>query len=278
MTSPPIPPPIRHATRPPIRHATRSGVRPALAALALAAALAACGCSRPAHQRRETSAARTPSGRLAVPVETVDTTTPPPAAAADTAAAPPGAPSQPGDTTAAPAGAPPQPADTAAGGAAQPADTAAPPAAAPPDSGAWATHAVAATRAAAGVATLRQVRFARHEDFDRVVFEFDGALPGYRVAYGSAPAAACGSGRPVAVAGAAHLETTFTGARAHDDAGRSTVDARSAAPGLPNLRAAALTCDFEGHVAWTFGFAGRAPFRVLELRAPPRIVLDVRHP
>lgn len=130
----------------------------------------------------------------------------------------------------------------------------------------------------APIATLVGVRTGRHPGFDRVVFEFAGdGLPGYRIERSREPPRQCGSGEVVPVAGEAWLQVRFTPAQAHDEQGQPTVTARSQAPGLPVLRALELTCDFEGEVTWVLGLAAPEPFRVFELAAPPRVVVDVRH-
>src|SRR5690606_1862468 len=54
-------------------------------------------------------------------------------------------------------------------------------------------------------ATLRKVRVGRHAGFDRVVFEFDGGLPGYSVRY--VPVARTdGAGAPIATLGTVALQ------------------------------------------------------------------------
>ncbi|MBA2379226.1 MAG: hypothetical protein H0V76_06600, partial [Blastocatellia bacterium] len=52
------------------------------------------------------------------------------------------------------------------------------------------------------VATLREVRSARHETYDRIVFEFAGSeMPTYHIEYIDKPVRACGSGDVVPLAG-----------------------------------------------------------------------------
>ncbi|HUG42233.1 MAG TPA: hypothetical protein VMM12_17335 [Longimicrobiales bacterium] len=127
-----------------------------------------------------------------------------------------------------------------------------------------------------GVAILRGVRTGRHDAFDRIVFEFAGHLPPYAVRYVESPAA-CGSGDAVDPGGAAALEVDLRPAAAHDGDGRATIHERTFRPGLPALRAARITCDFEAVVTWVLGVDRRTPVRVLELSSPPRLVLDLRH-
>jgi len=130
----------------------------------------------------------------------------------------------------------------------------------------------------APIATLVGVRTGRYPGFDRVVFEFEGdGLPGYRIERSREAPRQCGSGEVVRVAGEAWLQVRFSPAQAHDEEGRPTVTARSQVSGLPALRALRLTCDFEGEVTWVLGLAAPEPFRVFELAAPSRVVVDVRY-
>ncbi len=126
-------------------------------------------------------------------------------------------------------------------------------------------------------AVLRDVRAARQEGFDRVVFEFEGsAVPGYRVGYVES-AVQCGSGEPVEVAGAALLQVRLDPAQAHTEAGEATVSERERRPGLAVLQEMESICDFEADVTWVLGLAERNRFRVQELSGPSRLVVDIEH-
>lgn len=209
-----------------------------LAAAALALALAACGGGDPAP-----AADRAPGGAIAT-----DTTRRGDSPGGDTAAASAGAPGQlSGDTT----GQGPGP---------------------------WASTAIHGNEAAetGEVAILRTVRTGRHEGFDRIVFEFDRHVPAYQIRYAEDPTA-CGSGDRVDAGAAVALEIDFRPAAAHDDDGRATVQERVTRPGLPAIRAARITCDFEAIVTWVLGLAQRGELRALELSSPPRLAVDVRH-
>ncbi|RKH67743.1 hypothetical protein D7X96_18810 [Corallococcus interemptor] len=143
---------------------------------------------------------------------------------------------------------------------------------------AWNTATVQKPRNEPPSITLRSVRTGTHADYDRTVFEFEGPrLPGYQLGYVKAPVQQCGSGDDVKMPGEAVLEVRFTLARAHDDQGQATVAQRSLKPALPSVLALERVCDFEGEVTWVLGTARRAPFRVLELSNPTRLVLDVQH-
>lgn len=146
-----------------------------------------------------------------------------------------------------------------------------------PDEG-WTTGPVTQRRDGMRPVVLRAVRAARNEGFDRVVFEFDGpAVPGYTVEAVSRPTHACGSGNEVEIGGQALLRVALVPAQAHDDNGQPTVVERERKPGLPVLREMKLTCDFEADVTWVLGLERASPFRVQELSAPARLVVDLRH-
>lgn len=127
------------------------------------------------------------------------------------------------------------------------------------------------------VAKLGDVRAARHEGYDRVVFEFDGAVPGYHFEYIDTPVRACGSGDVVPVAGEGWLQVRLTPARAHDASGKPSAGPAERAPELPNLLELQRTCDFEAVTTYVLGLEAPTPYRVLALDEPPRLVVDVQH-
>jgi len=129
-------------------------------------------------------------------------------------------------------------------------------------------------------ALLVQVRYGRHENFDRIVFQFENGLPGYRIEYVQPPIVGDFSGLPVDIAGGAFLRAHFSVAAAHDP---STGDRTYLGPlelsvGLPSLLEAEVTGDFEGGLTWVLGLSEEADFRVFALAEPFRIVIDVAHP
>jgi hypothetical protein len=127
-------------------------------------------------------------------------------------------------------------------------------------------------------ALLAAVRTARHENFDRLVFEFSGpALPGYHLEYVDRPVRQCGSGEVVSVAGDGWLLVRFSPANAHTDAGEPTVKDRERRLDLPNLIELKSICDFEAEVSWVLGLSRPGRYRVLELSTPARLVVDVKH-
>lgn len=131
-----------------------------------------------------------------------------------------------------------------------------------------------------GVATLDAARTASHTGFDRVVFEFRGnEIPSYHLEYVDRPVRDCGSGDPVPVAGDGWLRVRMQPARAHTDDHEATVTVAERRRRLehPNLKALVVTCDFEAVLTWVLGVGSPNRYRVLELREPARLVVDVLH-
>jgi hypothetical protein len=122
--------------------------------------------------------------------------------------------------------------------------------------------------------TLVDVRAGRHPDFDRVVFEFRGAVPQHRIDYVD-QLVQDGSGDPVAVDGAADLEVVFQGANAHDVDGTPTVSPRRFSPGLPAVKELAQVGDFEAVVSYGIGVDRERPITVSTLSGPSRLVVDI---
>jgi hypothetical protein len=133
------------------------------------------------------------------------------------------------------------------------------------------------TKPDANLARLKDVRIGRHEGYDRVVFEFEGGVPGYKVEYVEKPVRDCGSGETREVAGEARLMVRIHPAAAHAEKGGATVKDRHRRVQQPSLRQIDQVCDHEGHVDWVLGVESRTPYRVLELTGPPRLVVDVRN-
>ncbi len=131
-----------------------------------------------------------------------------------------------------------------------------------------------------GGAILVDVRFARHEGFDRIVFEFQGGRPGYLIQYVDPPIIADPSGLPVDIAGSAFLSVRFKPAAAHDpDTGTPTYTGPlEIAAGLPSLLEAERTGDFEAVLSWALGLSQEVDFRVYPLQDPFRVAIDVAHP
>jgi len=124
--------------------------------------------------------------------------------------------------------------------------------------------------------TVTAVRGARHEGYDRVVFELAGSgTPGWQVEYVETPAAQ-GSGDGVDVPGQAYLQVTLQGTTYPYESGAEEV-ARGPVPvsGTETVAGVVYDATFEGtSVAW-IGTSARNPFRVYSLTGPSRVVVEV---
>jgi hypothetical protein len=140
------------------------------------------------------------------------------------------------------------------------------------------TSGVTEKKSPTGGVLLKETRSAKHANFDRIVFEFEGAqLPSYKIEYIDKPVRACGSGDVVPFTGDAWLSVRFTGANAHTEAGEPTIKDRMRSPNHTNVKDLKLICDFEAEVEWVLGVALPNKYRVLELKNPTRLVVDIKH-
>ncbi len=129
-------------------------------------------------------------------------------------------------------------------------------------------------------ALLVDVRTGLQEGFDRIVFEFEEGLPGYRIQYVAPPIRGEISGLPVEITGNAFLRVSFRSAAGFDPiTGEPTYDGPlEIATGLPSLLEAERTGDLEAVLTWVLGLAEEVDFRVLELEDPFRVAIDVAQP
>lgn len=130
---------------------------------------------------------------------------------------------------------------------------------------------------------LASVRIAAHDGFDRVVFEFADALPGYRVAVTKRPVTADGSGDTVEVKGDVLYEVRLENASHVRFEGDKVVPVYSGPKRVATrgevVEEVVNTGDFEGVVTWVIG-ARPAPegVRVTTLASPFRLVVDLASP
>jgi hypothetical protein len=124
---------------------------------------------------------------------------------------------------------------------------------------------------------LTAIRTGSHDGYDRVVLQFRNDLPSWRVGYvDQVPSE---SGATVPLEGAASLFVQVDPAWAHDldtpPYAATYTGPRTLTPRYPMLRQVRLVDEFEGHLTFGVGLQRRAGFRVLELRGPPRLAIDV---
>ena len=127
---------------------------------------------------------------------------------------------------------------------------------------------------------LTGIRVSHQVGFDRVVFDFRGRAPGYRVGYVSRPVLEDASGREVQVAGSAVLRVHLEHASDGDASGHSTyAGANDLRPdSTTNVVELVRAGGFEAVLTWVMGLKQQAPFRVQTLAGPPRLVVDVAAP
>lgn len=144
-----------------------------------------------------------------------------------------------------------------------------------------ATTQVSVPRPTIDTAQLTDVTTGAHEGYDRVVFTFDGDLPGYDVGYLDGPVLEDGSGEPVAIQGDRAISVRVTPASGVRLTGESfeqtyTGPRQVAGPGGSVLEVVDAG-DFEAQITWAIGVDGERPFKVSSLADPTRIVVDVAH-
>jgi hypothetical protein len=123
---------------------------------------------------------------------------------------------------------------------------------------------------------VRSAELQGHDGFDRVTFTTGDALSntGYEIRLaGEGETVACGSESHGVATGA--LVVTLSPARAGDEAER-WIRFGLTATSATRMSRAGLLCDEGGAVTWVAELAQGDQVRVLELREPGRIVVDVR--
>jgi hypothetical protein len=120
---------------------------------------------------------------------------------------------------------------------------------------------------------IQEVTTLAGSTFDRVIFRLgEGSIPGYAITWTDSPTVNCTTNQPVEVAGARKLTVRLLAVTAVPAA------VRAQDPRHENLQAVAHTCTQDtGVVEYTFGVNEQAQVRVIEMRDPRRLVVDVRH-
>jgi hypothetical protein len=146
------------------------------------------------------------------------------------------------------------------------------------------TTTVSAPARGEGTALLERVALARHEGYDRVVFQFRNRLPGYRVGYVEPPLREDGSGNRVELAGDAFVVVRMEPASGFDlsvPEGKLVYEGprrlKGADAGTSTVQELARVGDFEAVLGWAVGLGDPVDFRVSTLDGPPRLVVDFRN-
>ena len=121
-------------------------------------------------------------------------------------------------------------------------------------------------------ALLKSVRAARHEGYDRVVFQFANTLPGYDVRYVKRPVHQDGSGKVVRVNGSYIVQIRMLNALDADltksGAPLTYTGPTRFTPHTPEVVELVRTGGFEAVLTWAVGLHDRVDFRVIALKAP----------
>ncbi len=118
---------------------------------------------------------------------------------------------------------------------------------------------------------LTNIRWARHDGYDRIVFEFSSpAVPSYDLTRQESPTFyRDASGQAVTLDGSVGAKLIF---RNTDPASAVPTDAK---PALISVREIAQVGNFEHYLTYGIGLASSQCLRVLELSGPSRLVVDV---
>ena len=132
-----------------------------------------------------------------------------------------------------------------------------------------------------GRVSITDLRFGRHQGYDRVVVDLAGSgTPGWFAEYEDDPRNQ-GRGDPVDIEGQSVLEVNVTGVEyptspgAQEYRGPDQIDP-AAAGVVAEVQRGVL---YEGYQQVFIGLsAPEQPFRVFRLADPPRVVIDIQHP
>jgi hypothetical protein len=126
-------------------------------------------------------------------------------------------------------------------------------------------------------ALLRRVRAGRNKDFDRVVFDLDGPVPGVMVQY-VPQLQHQGTGDVIPMRGRAVVQVDIRPAVAHHpDGSPSRTGPLPDLTGFAAFRQLADAGDFEAQLTWGIGVAARTGLRASTLTGPSRVAVDVWH-
>jgi hypothetical protein len=136
-------------------------------------------------------------------------------------------------------------------------------------------------------AQIVDVRVGSHDDYDRVVFEFEepdpnpagnGGIPHYQIRTARAPFTEDPSDLPIDVEGDAFARIIFQGASGYDFDGNATYDGpRRITPGFGSLTQAVEGGDFEATMTWILGLSRPTCWQIHALHDPDRLIIDFHH-
>ncbi len=134
-------------------------------------------------------------------------------------------------------------------------------------------------------ALLEAAGMSGHPTYDRIVFTFKNAVPGYKVGYVQKPITEDGSGAKVNITGDAVLSIRMEPASGFDlNTGEGVMVYKgpkrisAAETGTKAITELVRTGDFEAVLTWAAGLPEQLPFAVSTDVNPPRLVVDVKRP
>jgi hypothetical protein len=142
----------------------------------------------------------------------------------------------------------------------------------------WSNNVLAKSPAPnAARATLQSVSVERGPSFDRFTLGFgtDAPYPGYRVVWNDLRTAGCGGEPATELPAERTLLVAIEPAAAREGpaAGETVVDGE-----LTIVERATRVCDRADRLVWALAATDSSLMRTIELRDPPRLVVDVQHP
>ena len=147
------------------------------------------------------------------------------------------------------------------------------------------TDTVTADSTSGETALLEDAGMSSHPGFDRIVFTFKNAVPGYNIGYIEPPLTQDGSGAKVNITGDAILSIRMEPASGFDvSTGEGVLVYKgpkrigAAETGTKVVSEIVRSGDFEAVLTWAAGLPEKLPFAVETAENPPRLVVDVKSP
>lgn len=171
---------------------------------------------------------------------------------------------------------------------ASPSATAAPPTASPaavtgPSAGYSCTYPFRMTGTTSSVTHVTDVRVGKHDEFDRIAFQFAGSrFPTLRLDAVKPPFKKDPSDQPLTVAGKSFvlIRLVYASGEGYSmSTGKATYTGPDRfTPRYDRLTSLVEAGDFEAHMSWVAGFTGPPCYRVTRLASPTRYVIDFQVP
>lgn len=121
---------------------------------------------------------------------------------------------------------------------------------------------------------LKKIRFGRHKNFDRVVFEMEGDFLGYYISYQKPPFQGEASEEETKVRGKAFVQIGLYPISASEENIKFAEKFTARSQLVKDVQ---MYEWFEGELGYVFGLNKRTPYRVQVLSRPTRLVVDFKH-